>query len=398
VISQQPQPTAVLSNSVARLTVTATGDNLTYQWRKNGRNLPNGGNISGATTATLTIANVSAEDEGVYNVAVFNQGGSVVSKNAALRMSKFDINEDLVGYWKFDETSGTSVANAATGGQAGAITGTGAFATGKVGGALTFDGASTYVIVPDYQKASEGISVSAWVRVDASVAGPVIFIRNGERNLQRSTDGDPRPAMQFEFGLEQDATDQSLRLSAAIMSGPNVLRATAPTAFPLGSWQHVAFSADGAQVRLYRNGAEVGGTDYIGTINQPNVKYLSVGVQTFTNEVGEIIIDDANPKLLNGQMDDVGLWIRGLSPDEVSKIYTAGNQGQALTTVVITPPTPGTAEISIARGTAGIAITYEGVLQSADAVGGPYAPVTGATSPYTVPTDTTIKFYRAASQ
>jgi hypothetical protein len=43
-------------------------------------------------------------------------------------------------------------------------------------------------------------------------------------------------------------------------------------------------------------------------------------------------------------------------------------------------------------------ITYVGVLQSSATVNGTYAPVAGATSPYTVPKTGTAMFYRTASQ
>lgn len=52
-------------------TVTATGTNLTYQWRKGLVNLVNTGNISGVTTAVLTINPVALADAASdYNVIV----------------------------------------------------------------------------------------------------------------------------------------------------------------------------------------------------------------------------------------------------------------------------------------------------------------------------------------
>jgi len=42
----------------------------TFQWRKNLQNLANGGRISGATTAHLTIANAVAADSGLYDCLV----------------------------------------------------------------------------------------------------------------------------------------------------------------------------------------------------------------------------------------------------------------------------------------------------------------------------------------
>ncbi len=51
--------------------------------------------------------------------------------------------------------------------------------------------------------------------------------------------------------------------------------------------------------------------------------------------------------------------------------------------------------LSIARSGASVVITYEGVLQSATVVTGPYTDVSGATSPYTVPASGSAKFFRA---
>lgn len=75
------------------LSVTATGTNVTYQWRKGTTNLANGatGNgstISGATAATLTISNIAAADAANnYNVVVTNSCGSATSGNASVTVN-----------------------------------------------------------------------------------------------------------------------------------------------------------------------------------------------------------------------------------------------------------------------------------------------------------------------
>jgi hypothetical protein len=61
------------AGSTATLNVGAFGGApLGYQWRKNGSTLNNGGNISGATTSTLTISNILAGDAASYSVVVSN--------------------------------------------------------------------------------------------------------------------------------------------------------------------------------------------------------------------------------------------------------------------------------------------------------------------------------------
>ncbi|HEX9047572.1 MAG TPA: immunoglobulin domain-containing protein, partial [Verrucomicrobiae bacterium] len=70
-ITQQPQSQTVLSYNAAAFTITVSGTGpLAYQWRKNGTNLVDGGNISGSTTTNLAFANVSLVDAGNYDVII----------------------------------------------------------------------------------------------------------------------------------------------------------------------------------------------------------------------------------------------------------------------------------------------------------------------------------------
>ncbi len=74
-------------------TASATGGGLppTYQWRRNGINLNNGGSVSGALTATLTISPVVPSDTGVYTVAVTGcNSNSVISGGTTLAVTGTD--------------------------------------------------------------------------------------------------------------------------------------------------------------------------------------------------------------------------------------------------------------------------------------------------------------------
>lgn len=78
VIDQQPASVAVNPGATANFGVSATGPNLTYQWRRNGVILP-GKNSSG-----LSLTNVTAADQGTYTVKVSNFMGSVISDGTAI--------------------------------------------------------------------------------------------------------------------------------------------------------------------------------------------------------------------------------------------------------------------------------------------------------------------------
>jgi autotransporter-associated beta strand protein len=61
-ITQQPVPVNVVSGGTCAFFVTAQGEDVTYQWHRNGTNLHDGGNISGSTSSTLVISPAGAGD------------------------------------------------------------------------------------------------------------------------------------------------------------------------------------------------------------------------------------------------------------------------------------------------------------------------------------------------
>jgi hypothetical protein len=82
-INTQPASQTKCIGSTVTFSVAAVGVNPTYQWRKGTTNLTNGGTISGATTATLTITGLVAGDAGDYNVVVSSDCGSPVTSGDA---------------------------------------------------------------------------------------------------------------------------------------------------------------------------------------------------------------------------------------------------------------------------------------------------------------------------
>ena len=81
--------TNIVPGSEVSFSVTATGTApLSYQWQKDGEDLTDGGSITGATTATLTITGVMESDEGGYRCVVTNIAGMVTSYIAVLILGK----------------------------------------------------------------------------------------------------------------------------------------------------------------------------------------------------------------------------------------------------------------------------------------------------------------------
>ncbi len=85
VITTQPVSLTSYPGTTAAFSVHAAGDaSLSYQWRKDGESLTDGGNVSGAATAQLTLANTLHSDAGGYSVVATDTSGSVTSAVATL--------------------------------------------------------------------------------------------------------------------------------------------------------------------------------------------------------------------------------------------------------------------------------------------------------------------------
>ncbi len=84
-----PADLTVCAGAQAVFSVTATGQpTLTYQWRKNGSPLSDGGSISGSTTDTLTINPTVTGDTGTYDVVVTDGfGQNLTSPSAQLTVN-----------------------------------------------------------------------------------------------------------------------------------------------------------------------------------------------------------------------------------------------------------------------------------------------------------------------
>lgn len=219
--------------------------------------------------------------------------------------------DGLAGYWKFDETAGLSFADASGNGNGGTLSGfsgsTSPWIPGVSGGAVRFRGGNvkTLAKVPDYPKATRALTASAWVWADVRPAWASIAKNWGTNSGQ------------FFLGLHDTAGD--LEISIRTLGGMVTVREGLPIS--TGSWHHVAFTADGSVLRLFHNGVLVGSQSYNSDFVAGTLAPLGIGCRL--KEDGSAA-DALQPGIWGGRIDDVAVWNRGLSSDEVLAIQDAG--------------------------------------------------------------------------
>ena len=87
-ISQHPENQSVNIGVNIEFNIEATGDNLHFQWQKDGSDLSDGDKYRGVNTDTLHIVAAEGSDEGDYRCLVENDVGKLFSNEAVLSFGK----------------------------------------------------------------------------------------------------------------------------------------------------------------------------------------------------------------------------------------------------------------------------------------------------------------------
>jgi hypothetical protein len=102
-------------------------------------------------------------------------GAAVVIVFSAIAAQAADLPSSLVGWWKLDEESGSTALDSTGNKHDGTLIQNPVWTTGKIGGALEFNGTSNFVRIPDHPAltfaVSQSYTLAAWVYVPQVMAG-----------------------------------------------------------------------------------------------------------------------------------------------------------------------------------------------------------------------------------
>jgi prepilin-type N-terminal cleavage/methylation domain-containing protein len=247
--------------------------------------------------ASIVVVNVSnARDK------------ATVAKSVKYSQSVYHaLGADAVGYWDFNEISGGNIIKDASGNNNNGTLMSGAtltsgnglvFSGGNYGKALSLDGVDDYVDcgnADSLKNLGSGVTVEAWVKYNAYGGG-------GQAYSVVAVKGSP-----WTFLME----NPSQRIRFRITAGGVDDNAADSVIHELNRWYHFVGTYDGSNIRIYKDGLQVG------------IK-ARTGSLAVTNNTAKIGTYTGTTYNLNGFIDEVRIYSRALSSVEIKKHYAEG--------------------------------------------------------------------------
>jgi hypothetical protein len=203
------------------------------------------------------------------------------------------MSNGLVGYWKFDESATTTGAIDMSGnGNTGTYYGDASTTAGKYGNGGVFDGDDYIQLSTGELIAQNTISFTAWVKASSTTG--TLYVQNDDAGFvshhMRITSG----YLQYDNWYPDNGWIQG------------------QSQLPQNEWAHVSIVRNGNMVTFYINGEYDG--EGIGEQRESAqfVERTLLGARLYSSAVQEGF---------SGQIDEVRIYNRALSPSEVKKLY-----------------------------------------------------------------------------
>jgi glucose/arabinose dehydrogenase/PKD repeat protein len=201
----------------------------------------------------------------------------------------------LVAAYNFNEGSGTAVADASGNVHTGTISGATWTTAGKYGKALSFDGVNDWVTVADSNllDLTTGMTMMAWIFPTTHGTGVWRNVLIKER-----TSGEV-------YNLYSNVDSNAPTVYTVLSAGPGVPQDVRGTEqLPLNTWTHLGATYDGAVLRLYVNGTQVGSRPLSGALLTSG-EVLRIGGNSVWGEY------------FQGRIDEVRIYNRALAASEI---------------------------------------------------------------------------------
>ena len=252
-------------------------------------------------------------------------GFAVLAASPTLAIVDSGLANGLDAYWTFNQTSGGTLVdssdNGFNGNLVGYANGQGNWTSGLFGNALEFGGPGSgqYVSVPNFTFPTTSMTLTAWVWANSTPAWATIAANwNGAWGA-------------FNFATFGHAPNMSVYTADAyVQGGINIDYGVSGTSLSTGQWHFEAFVANAQNdtVTFTQDGNVTGSFRYLGQ-TLASSSTLNIGDDPSDTSAGQGNWD--------GKIDDLAIWNRALSSQDLTAIYDGGLNGQPLLSVIPEP-------------------------------------------------------------
>lgn len=307
-------------------TVDPDGDPVTLSW--------NFGDGSAAVTTANPTKTYTAV--GTYTATLTATDSLGVTGTATVTVKVTKLPAGLIASYTMDEGVGTGILDESGNGNSGAMNGVWT-QSGKSGAAMTLSGLWDAAWIPDrpVQHVSGGLTAAGWARPTTVTGSRALVVKEG-------TAAGPYSGTAWALY----ASDATGRPAASVTTASGTATARGTAALPVNAWSHLAMTYDGATLKLFVGGTQVGSAALTGAV---------------TASTGALRIggDDIDGAWYAGTVDEVQLYDRALTPAELAIARGDGAVAD------LTPPTA-PATLAATGGPRQVSLTWAA---STDAVG-----------------------------
>jgi len=212
----------------------------------------------------------------------------------------------MLGWWRFDERTGTTAADASGNGHTGNLTGTPQWrpTAGVAGGALQLNHSSVTIEQEAPFAVTEAMTIALWTRVDKLDRWWQALLTKGDSTWRLHRAGNRNTV---EFHCDGPRSGQGTWIKLEGHQGIDD-----------GQWHHIIATYDGSQATLYIDGVVNASCQAWGRIR--------------TNDYPVCIGDNAERpgRYWNGWIDDVRVYSYALSEAEIANLYESAAQSLSL--------------------------------------------------------------------
>jgi hypothetical protein len=221
-------------------------------------------------------------------------------------------SDGLVGYWPFNGNANDVSGNGNNGTNNGATLTTDRF--GNTNSAYSFNGSTSFIQLPSSIHPSQ-ISVSLWVKPSSNQSNQVI-IRNRWYGF----------GVHYNFIWSGANKANKFGTDLHINNGSdyNAYSCLIPQNINLNQWYNIVFTYDGTTYKVFLDNVLV----FQSNVYKDTIKYQNAGLGFAFGRDGD------NPDFyFKGSLDDVSIWNRALSQEEITNLY---NANQCITNITVT--------------------------------------------------------------